>query len=59
MLKQHIRYFSDLHLEFIKPDKILQFISKIPSGIHEICILAGDIGNPYDRNYDIFMQFIS
>jgi len=54
-----LRYFSDLHLEFIKPNKIEQFISKIPSGIHEICILAGDIGNPYQTNYDIFMQFIS
>jgi len=53
------RYFSDLHLEFIKPNKIERFISKIPSGIDEICILAGDIGNPYQTNYDIFMQFIS
>ena len=59
MTNHHIRYFSDLHLEFIKHDKILEFISKIPSGIDEICILAGDIGNPYERNYDIFMKFIS
>ena len=54
-----VRYFSDLHLEFIKPNKIEEFISKIPSGINEICILAGDIGNPYQTNYDIFMKFIS
>ena len=54
-----IRYISDLHLEFIKPNKIEQFIRKIPSGIEEICILAGDIGNPYQSNYDTFMQFIS
>ena len=54
-----IRYFSDLHLEFIKPDKIEEFIKNIPSGIDEICILAGDIGNPYQKNYDIFMNFIS
>ena len=54
-----VRYFSDLHLEFIKPNKIEQFIRKIPSGIDEICILAGDIGNPYHENYDIFMNFIS
>jgi predicted phosphohydrolase len=54
-----IRYFSDLHLEFIKPNKIEKFIRKIPSGIDEICILAGDIGNPYQPNYNIFMQFIS
>jgi len=54
-----VRYFSDLHLEFIKPNKIEKFIRKIPSGIDEICILAGDIGNPYQENYDIFMKFIS
>jgi len=54
-----VRYFSDLHLEFIKPHKIKKFIQKIPSGNNEICILAGDIGNPYQENYDIFMNFIS
>jgi predicted phosphohydrolase len=57
-----IRYFSDLHLEFIKPNKLEKFIKKIPmdkDSIDEICILAGDIGNPYSSNYDIFMKFIS
>jgi predicted phosphohydrolase len=54
-----VRYLSDLHLEFIKPNKIEKFISNIPSGLNEICILAGDIGNPYQKNYDIFMNFIS
>jgi len=54
-----LRYFSDLHLEFISSDKIHQFIQKIPSGINDICILAGDIGHPYELNYDIFMEFIS
>ena len=54
-----IRYFSDLHLEFIKPNEIELFLRKIPPGIDEICILAGDIGNPYKTNYDIFMKFIS
>jgi predicted phosphohydrolase len=54
-----LRYFSDLHLEFIKPNKIERFIKKIPSGIDEICILAGDIGNPYQSNYNLFMEFIS
>ena len=54
-----VRYFSDLHLEFIKPNKIERFIRKIPSGIDEICILAGDIGNPYQKNYDSFMHFIN
>jgi Icc-related predicted phosphoesterase len=54
-----LRYFSDLHLEFIKSNKIDHFIKKIPYGIDEICILAGDIGNPYQPNYDIFMNFTS
>jgi predicted phosphohydrolase len=58
-MKHHIRYLSDLHLEFIEPNKIEQFIEKIPSGVEEICILAGDIGNPYQLNYNIFMEFIS
>jgi predicted phosphohydrolase len=55
----HIRYLSDLHLEFIKPKNMEKFINKIPSGIDEICILAGDIGNPYQSNYKTFMEFIS
>jgi predicted phosphohydrolase len=54
-----IRYFSDLHLEFIKPNKIEKFIKNIPTGIDEICVLSGDIGNPYHSNYDIFMNFIN
>jgi predicted phosphohydrolase len=57
-----IRYFSDLHLEFIKPHKLEKFIKKIPinkDSIDEICILAGDIGNPYSTNYDVFMKFIN
>ena len=54
-----LRYLSDLHLEFINPNKIDQFIEQIPSGLDEICILAGDIGNPYEDNYDLFMNFIS
>lgn len=55
-MRYTIRYLSDLHLEFIKPNKMEQLI---PPGINEICILAGDIGNPYQSNYDIFMNFIS
>ena len=54
-----LRYFSDLHLEFIKPIKINKLLKKIPPGLDEICILAGDIGNPHQINYDIFMKFIS
>ena len=55
----NLRYFSDLHLEFMKPKQIEQFIKKIPPGMEDICVLAGDIGNPYQPNYDMFMNFIS
>ena len=54
-----IRYFSDLHLEFIKPNEIDKFIKKIPTGFDEICICAGDIGNPYDNNYNTFMNYVN
>ena len=55
-----LRYFSDLHLEFIKPTQIQNFIKRISVGRDEICVLAGDIGNPYNQtNYDTFMKFIS
>jgi predicted phosphohydrolase len=54
-----LRYFSDLHLEFIEPNKIEYFVRQIPHGIDEVCILAGDIGNPYQSHYDYFFKFIS
>jgi predicted phosphohydrolase len=54
-----IRYFSDLHLEFIKPNKIAKFIQKIVPDINSICICAGDIGNPYTNNYKVFMDFMN
>jgi len=38
-----LRYFSDLHLEFIKPTQIQHFIKKIPSGHDEICILSANL----------------
>lgn len=48
-----------MHLEFIKPHKLEKFIKNIPHGPDEVCVLAGDIGNPYTQNYDAFMTFIS
>lgn len=50
-----IRYMSDLHLEHIK--NIDAFLGQIQPG--EVCILAGDIGNPCKPHYDTFMKFIS
>jgi predicted phosphodiesterase len=54
-----LRYISDLHLEFIQPQHFQQFINKIVPGPNEVAILAGDIGNPRQPNYDIFMQYMS
>ena len=54
-----IRYLSDLHLEMVRPNKIQQWLESIPPGLDEVCILAGDIGNPEHYQYDVFMKFIS
>jgi predicted phosphohydrolase len=54
-----IRYISDLHLEFIKPDKLGKFIGRIPPGVDDICVLAGDIGNPTQFHYNALMKYIS
>lgn len=54
-----LRYFSDLHLEFLNANQFKKFVRKIPTGINEVCILAGDIGNPYESNYRVFMDFVS
>jgi predicted phosphohydrolase len=43
----------------IKPKNIEQFIRQIKPGLDEVCVLAGDIGNPRQPNYDTFMEFIS
>lgn len=54
-----LRILSDLHLEFVKPYQFQAFIKKIIPHPDEICILAGDIGNPYSDNYGKFMEFIN
>lgn len=54
-----IRYVSDLHLERVRPDRIDLWLQCIPPGLDEVCILAGDIGNPQQPQYDVFMKFIS
>ena len=55
-----IRYLSDLHLEFIKPKNLQKILDKIKSvNNKEVCVLAGDIGNPYQPIYDNFMEHIN
>jgi predicted phosphohydrolase len=59
MNRLKIRYFSDLHLEFLKPKDIEQFLHRIPRGEPgEVCVVAGDIGHPFDPHYDIFLNHI-
>jgi predicted phosphohydrolase len=36
-----------------------KFLRNIPPGLDEICICAGDIGNPHNSSYDQFMNFVS
>ena len=56
-----IRYFSDIHLELLHRHKIdvNSIIDKIKPNKEHVCILAGDIGNPYSKNYNIFMNHIN
>ena len=54
-----IRYLSDLHLELIKETEIENFIKQIIKNNEQVCILAGDIGNPYSKNYDLFMKYMN
>ena len=56
----NLRYFSDIHLEFMKENSIKKMMKNIKSNSDdEICILAGDIGCPHSQKYDDFIKFIS
>ena len=63
MLTRHtmkLRYLSDLHLEFIKPNKLAKFMEKIkPTSENEVLILAGDIGYPTKSYYKEFIKHVS
>ena len=48
-----------LHLEFVKTTNMKTYIQQIRAGMDEVCVLAGDIGNPYEYNYDIFMKYVN
>lgn len=56
-----IRYYSDLHLEFMNKIEIQTFVKKLsayPTQENTVCILAGDIGKPQEPYYDQFFRFI-
>jgi predicted MPP superfamily phosphohydrolase len=55
----HIRYLSDIHLELLKQASFTKIINSIKNNSEQICVLSGDIGNPYSSTYDTFMKHIS
>ena len=54
-----IRYFSDLHLEFMKFVNVERVVQKISPGLNEVAVLAGDVGNPRQPSYWRFMEFMN
>jgi len=54
-----IRYMSDLHLEFLRSPLPAAYLQEIRPGPDEVCILAGDIGDPYSPNYLQLMRYMS
>ena len=56
-----IRYISDIHLELIETKIFVNVIQgmKNKDDLCDICILAGDIGNPYKQNYKDFMETVN
>lgn len=53
-----IQYISDIHLEFLNQNEYEKLLNKI-NIVGDVCILAGDIGNPYYHNYENFLRFIN
>lgn len=55
-----LRYISDIHLEHMNSmyqvNKFIQTFQPNPTIQDEVCILAGDIGNPYSKSYETFLQ---
>lgn len=50
-----IQYLSDLHLEFYRPEIIPHFLARIPQE-GDVCVLAGDIGYPFQSSYELFLK---
>lgn len=57
-----IRYFSDLHTEFMNWEGgIESYLYKkiLCLSENEICVCAGDMGNPFSYNYHVLMKHLS
>ena len=55
---ESIQYISDIHLEFYKINEVDNILSYIQPNA-KICVLAGDIGYPFQKIYEIFLCGIS
>jgi predicted phosphodiesterase len=53
-----IQYISDIHLELLFKNSI-KMVKYLIQPEAEICVLAGDIGNPYDKSYEDFLLDIN
>lgn len=58
MRKIRIQYISDLHLEFFSIAKTIKLLNTIPTNAN-LCVLAGDIGYPFQKTYEIFLKGMS
>lgn len=53
-----IQYISDIHLELMSPQNVSKFMKQFKP-ISDVCILAGDIGNPFTESYKNFLKFLN
>jgi len=51
-----IQYISDIHLELLFKNSIKN-VNYLFKANAEILVLAGDIGNPYTKNYKTFLEY--
>ncbi len=59
MNKLCIQYISDIHLEYYKDIEIDNLVKNKIIPIAPICVLAGDIGYPFEKSYEYFLEKIS
>ena len=53
-----IQYISDIHLEYMEDNLVNTFINNIQPRA-DVLILAGDIGNPYQRRYKTLLEYVN
>lgn len=58
MDKLKIQYFSDIHLEFHDNNSFNNILRQIQPKAN-ICVLAGDIGYPFQENYETFLKHMN